>query len=101
VLRTTAAGFLTRRRLSYYKKIISELRSAVKSREEARLTHWLGQAEELPNGGQHFPLVQEAQALLRRLEHESKVRALRETPPVSTSTSTCVGDLVWVRAAAH
>ncbi|KAG5177395.1 myosin I, high molecular weight-Acanthamoeba sp [Tribonema minus] len=71
-----ARGFLTRRRLFYFKRIMAELRAAMKARDENKLVYWLSQADELPNNGQHFPVVQEATTVLRRLEQESKVVGL-------------------------
>lgn len=68
-----ARGFLVRRKLFYFKRIMAELRAAMSRRDESKLAYWISQADELPNNGQHFPLVQEATVLLRRLEQEVKV----------------------------
>ncbi len=71
-------GFVIRQKLFYYKRILAELRMAMKRRSETKLIHWLAQAEELPNNGQHFPVVLEAASCLRRIEQESKVLGLIE-----------------------
>eukprot|EP00953_Heterococcus_sp_UTEX-ZZ885_P033801 17566-Heterococcus_DN1.PRE.1 len=73
-----ARGFLVRRKLFYFKRIMAELRAAMSRRDESKLAYWISQADELPNNGQHFPLVQEATVLLRRLEQEVKVVGLIE-----------------------
>jgi myosin heavy subunit len=77
-IQAIARGFLIRTRLFFYKRILAELRLAIKRRDEEKLIHWLQQADELPNNGQHFPVVVEAMNILRRLEQETKVICLIE-----------------------
>ncbi|CAN0175212.1 unnamed protein product, partial [Discosporangium mesarthrocarpum] len=71
-----ARGFVVRRRLRFMREVLDGLRKAILKRSEPLLVKWFAQVNELPNNGQHMAVVQEAEALMRRLEQESKALAL-------------------------
>ena len=72
-MQTPARGFLARLHYKRYKAILAEIKSAVKVRTKAVLEPALAPVHELPYGGKHLKLVEEARRLLDRIEEEERV----------------------------
>ncbi len=71
-----ARGFIIRTRAKRWKKILKELRAAIKARTEAALDEALPNVPELPLGGEHLKVVKDARKLKERLEEERRVTGL-------------------------
>eukprot|EP00904_Undaria_pinnatifida_P002449 jgi/Undpi1/12204/HiC_scaffold_5.g01880.m1 len=76
MLQRLARGFIVRRRLLFMRKVLKGLHEAIAKRSDTLLSKWFAQVNELPNNGAHIPVVQEAEALMRRIEMEQKAYAL-------------------------
>jgi myosin heavy subunit len=64
--------FINRRRYKRYKKIIIDLAAAIAKRNEITLSHIIDLSFELPHGGQHVKVVNDAKVLIIRLREEKK-----------------------------
>lgn len=64
--------FINRRRYKRYKKIIVDLAAAIAKRDEETLSHIIDLSFELPHGGQHVKVVNDAKVLIVRLREEKK-----------------------------
>lgn len=73
-----ARRMIAYKRYKNYKKIITDVHSAVAKREEAYLAHVIDLSFELPGNGNHLAIVQKAKVLLERIREEKRVVSLLE-----------------------
>jgi myosin heavy subunit len=66
------------RKYKYFKKIITDLQSAISQREESLLASVLDLSFELPSNGSHLQVVKNAKILLARIKEEKRVSKLLE-----------------------
>lgn len=79
LLQKMGRGMVARLRYRNFKKILTNLKEAIKKREEAILSSALEMSFELPYGGGHVPIIQQAKILLQRVREENKVTLLLVT----------------------
>jgi len=79
LLQRMGRGMVCRLKYKNYKKIIINVKEAVRRREESVLASALEMSFELPWGGSHLPLIQQAKALLARVREENKVIGLLQS----------------------
>eukprot|EP01041_Mallomonas_annulata_P002807 gene2807-5525_t len=73
-----ARGYLMRMKFKSYRRHMANLREAITKREEKALTEAIDMSFELPYGGAHLPIIQEAKMLQSRLREEHRVYVLLE-----------------------
>ena len=69
-------GFVKRRRFRMFMNTLAKLKTAVSSKEKDVIEDAVALAVDLPNEGNHLPVVKTARDLLRRFKEEDKVNQL-------------------------
>ena len=77
-IQRSARGFLMRVKYKNYLRLLQTVRDGIAKREEKALTEAIDNSFELPYGGGHLAVIQEAKLLQTRLREERRVLALLE-----------------------
>jgi hypothetical protein len=78
VIQKYARRFIFRARFRNMLKIIATIKAAIEKREEKELTDVIDMSHELPFGGGHLKIVQDAKVLLLRIQEEKRVVKILE-----------------------
>ena len=78
-----ARGYLMRNKYKYFKSLLQNVKDGISKRDEKILTEALDMSAELPHGGGHLKIIQQAKVLQARLREERRVLVLLENALVS------------------
>jgi hypothetical protein len=78
VVQSCARGYVNRLKLKRFKELIAAVKQSIQNREEIPLTAAIDSSFELPWGGGHLKVIQEAKALLIRVRDENRIIKLLE-----------------------
>ena len=84
VVQSCARGYINRLKLKRFKELIAVVKICIQNREEGPLTAAIDSSFELPWGGGHLKVIQEAKALLIRVRDENRIIKLLENAYASS-----------------